>query len=71
MKSSIRVSRGGRTITFRGAAARACFEAMSGTKLPAAEAPRTDPKCGRCKGTGEYRSDVETGLVRCGCVPAE
>ena len=40
MKSSIRISRGGRSITFRGGAARAAFEGMTGTKLPAPEAPK-------------------------------
>lgn len=39
MKSSIKVSRGGHSISFRGAAARAAFEGITGTKLPAAEAP--------------------------------
>lgn len=34
MKSSIKVSRGGRSITFRGGAARSVFESMTGTKLP-------------------------------------
>ncbi len=36
MQSSIRISRGGRSITFRGGAARAAFEGMTGTKLPPA-----------------------------------
>jgi hypothetical protein len=34
MKSSIKVSRGGRSITFRGGAARAAFEALTGQNLP-------------------------------------
>lgn len=35
MKSSISISRGGRSITFKGAAARHAFEGMTGTNLPA------------------------------------
>lgn len=34
MKSSIRISRAGRSISFRGRAARAAFEAITGAKLP-------------------------------------
>lgn len=40
MKSSIRISRGGRSISLSGRAARQAFEGMTGTKLPASEAPK-------------------------------
>lgn len=49
MKSSIRISRGGRSITFRGGAARAAFEAMTGTKLAASRHPT---ECWRCNWQG-------------------
>lgn len=49
------------------------------TTLPASRPGRAivgmpgqpDPRCLLCKGRGEYRSDLELGLVRCGCVSAD